>query len=167
LFHSKYFFRTTPELEYLFFLSRKAGIFFQVINIRFYDKHSESDYFFQQHWESEQSLEHSSPFSRKKFLSLCIIVKTTEWNGLRERSINLKWGGGYGFFSKKIFWFPMLLKKIIWFWWRKKKNVIQSIYFFQHHWESEYFFRKKTIPPPPFKLNGRFLSFENTQEHGK
>jgi hypothetical protein len=30
-------------------------------------------------------------------------------------------GGGYGFFSKKIFWFPMLLKKIFWFWWRKKK----------------------------------------------
>ena len=24
----------------------------------------------------------SSPFSRKKFLSLCSIVKTTEWNGL-------------------------------------------------------------------------------------
>ena len=29
--------------------------------------------------------------------------------------------GGYGFSSKKIFWFPMLLKKIFWFWWRKKK----------------------------------------------
>ena len=26
------------------------------------------------------------------------------------------------FFSKKIFWFPMLLKKIFWFWWRKKKK---------------------------------------------
>ena len=24
----------------------------------------------------------SSPFSRKRFLSLCSIVKTTEWNGL-------------------------------------------------------------------------------------
>jgi hypothetical protein len=24
----------------------------------------------------------SSPFSRKQFLSLCSIVKTTEWNGL-------------------------------------------------------------------------------------
>ena len=32
-------------------------------------------------------------------------------------------GGGYGFFSKKIFWFPMLLKKIFWFWWRKKKII--------------------------------------------
>jgi hypothetical protein len=31
-------------------------------------------------------------------------------------------GGGYGFFLKKIFWFPMLLKKIFWFWWRKNKN---------------------------------------------
>ena len=27
----------------------------------------------------------------------------------------------HGFFSKKIFWFPMLLKKIFWFWWREKK----------------------------------------------
>ena len=32
---------------------------------------------------------------------------------------HLTWRGGYGFFSKKIFWFPMLLKKIFWFWWRK------------------------------------------------
>jgi hypothetical protein len=42
---------------------------------------------------------------------------------LRDRPFNLK-RGGYGFlwfFSKKIFWFPMLLKKIFWFWWRKKK----------------------------------------------
>jgi hypothetical protein len=30
--------------------------------------------------------------------------------------------GGYGFFSKNIFWFPMLLKKIFWFWWGKKKS---------------------------------------------
>ena len=41
---------------------------------------------------------------------------------IRERPFNLK-GGGYGFFSKKIFWFPMLLKKIFWFWWRKKKII--------------------------------------------
>jgi hypothetical protein len=41
---------------------------------------------------------------------------------------HLTWrGGGYVFFSKKIFRFPMLLKKIFWFWWRKKKkNLIQS-----------------------------------------
>jgi hypothetical protein len=32
-------------------------------------------------------------------------------------------GGGYGFFLKKIFWFPMLLNKIFWFWWRKKKII--------------------------------------------
>ena len=32
-------------------------------------------------------------------------------------------GGGLWFFSKKIFWFPMLLKKIFWFWWRKKKII--------------------------------------------
>ena len=29
-----------------------------------------------------QNIYESSPFSRKKFLSLCNIVKTTEWNGL-------------------------------------------------------------------------------------
>jgi hypothetical protein len=47
----------------IFFLSRKARIFFPENNIRLYDKNSESDYFvfpppkseyfFQQHWESE------------------------------------------------------------------------------------------------------------------
>ena len=40
---------------------------------------------------------------------------------LRERPFNL--GEGLWFFSKKIFWFPMLLKKIFWFWWRKKKII--------------------------------------------
>jgi hypothetical protein len=63
LFHSEKKFRTTQELEYLFFLSREAQIFFPEFNIRLYDKNSESDYFFfpppkseyffQQHWESE------------------------------------------------------------------------------------------------------------------
>jgi hypothetical protein len=63
LFCSEFFFRTTQELEYLFFLSRKVQIFFQEFNIRLYDKNSQSDYlffpppkseyFFQQHWESE------------------------------------------------------------------------------------------------------------------
>jgi hypothetical protein len=57
------FFWTTRELEYIFFLSRKARNFFPDINFRLYDKNSESDYFcfpsakseyfFQQHWESE------------------------------------------------------------------------------------------------------------------
>jgi hypothetical protein len=59
-FVQNFFFRTTRELEYLFFLSRN---FFPEFNIRLYDKNSESDcfffpppkseYFFQQHWESE------------------------------------------------------------------------------------------------------------------
>ena len=63
LFRSEIFFRTTRELEYLFFLSRKAQFFFPEFNIRLYDKNSErrlfffpppkSEYFFQQHWESE------------------------------------------------------------------------------------------------------------------
>jgi hypothetical protein len=60
---SKIFFRTTRELEYLSFLSRKARIFFPEFIIRLYNKNSESDYFFfpppkseyffQQLWESE------------------------------------------------------------------------------------------------------------------
>ena len=45
LFGSEFFFRTTQELEYFFFLSRKARIFFPESNIRLYDKNSES-YFF-------------------------------------------------------------------------------------------------------------------------
>ena len=62
LFCSEFFFRTTQELEYLFFLSRKAQFFFPIINFRLYDKNSESyffipppksEYFVQQHWESE------------------------------------------------------------------------------------------------------------------
>ena len=40
------FFRTTQELEYLFFLSHKARIYFPKFNIRLYVKNSESDYFF-------------------------------------------------------------------------------------------------------------------------
>jgi hypothetical protein len=55
-FVQKYFFRTTRELEYIFW------IFFPQCNIRLYDKNFESDFFFsstkiriffQQHWESE------------------------------------------------------------------------------------------------------------------
>jgi hypothetical protein len=72
LFRSKFFLRTTRELEYVFFLSHKARIFFPEFNIRLYDKNSESDfffpppkseYFFQQHWESEY-------FFRKKTITL-------------------------------------------------------------------------------------------------
>ena len=57
------FFFGQHELEYLFFLSRIAQIFFPEFNIRLYDKNSESnyfffpppksEYFFQQYWESE------------------------------------------------------------------------------------------------------------------
>ena len=46
LFRSEFFFLTTQELEYLFFLSRKARIFFPEFNIRLYDKNSESIIFF-------------------------------------------------------------------------------------------------------------------------
>ena len=46
LFRSEFFFPTTQELEYLFFLSRKARNIFQEFNIRLYDKNSESRFFF-------------------------------------------------------------------------------------------------------------------------
>ena len=46
LFRSEFFFRTTQELEYLFFLSGKEQIFFPEFNIMLYDKNSESDYIF-------------------------------------------------------------------------------------------------------------------------
>jgi hypothetical protein len=78
LYRSEKKFRTTQELEYYFFLSRKVQFFFPEFYIR-----------------------------------------------LREWPFHLK--GGLWFFSKKIFWFPMLLKKIFGFWWRKKNNnLIQS-----------------------------------------
>ena len=48
-FVQKIFFRTTQELEYLFFWSCKARNFFPEFNIRLYDKNSESDYFFSLH----------------------------------------------------------------------------------------------------------------------
>ena len=62
LFRSENFFRTTQELGYLFFLLRKARNFFPEFNIRLYVKTlnqifffppPKSEYFFQQHWESE------------------------------------------------------------------------------------------------------------------
>jgi hypothetical protein len=56
-------FSDNTRVRILFFLSRKARNFFPEFNIRLYDKNSESDYlsfpppkseyFFQQHWESE------------------------------------------------------------------------------------------------------------------
>jgi hypothetical protein len=62
-FVQNFFFRMTQELEYYIFLSRRARNFFPQFNIRLYDKNSElhyfyfpppkSEYFFQQHWESE------------------------------------------------------------------------------------------------------------------
>jgi hypothetical protein len=61
LFRSEIFFRTTQELEYLFFLSRSAQIFFPEFNMNmtktlnqiFFFPPPKSEYFFQQHWESE------------------------------------------------------------------------------------------------------------------
>ena len=60
LFRSELFFLTTRELEYFFFLSRE--IFFQDLTLGYMTKTlnqiflispPKSEYFFQQHWESE------------------------------------------------------------------------------------------------------------------
>ena len=62
LFRSELFFRTTRELEYLFFWSVKARNFFQNVTLDYMTKTlnqiiffpaSKSESFFQQHWESE------------------------------------------------------------------------------------------------------------------
>jgi hypothetical protein len=62
LFRSEFFFRTTRELEYLFFLSPKGEMFFQNLTLGYMTKTlnqmifflpPKSEYFFQQHWESE------------------------------------------------------------------------------------------------------------------
>ena len=68
MFRSEFFFRTTQELEYLFFLLRKAQIFFPEFNIRLHDKNSESDYFFFSPPKSEY-------FFRKKNITLPLQVK--------------------------------------------------------------------------------------------
>ena len=69
LFRSEFFFRTTQELEYLFFLSRKARNFFPEFNIRLYDKNSESDYFFFLHQNQNiffSNIGNQNIFFRKK-----------------------------------------------------------------------------------------------------
>ena len=62
LFHSEFFFRTTRELEYYFFCRAKRENFFQnstlgymakTLNQIFFFPPPKSEYFFQQHWESE------------------------------------------------------------------------------------------------------------------
>ena len=63
------FFRTTQELEYLFFLSRKARIFFPEFDIRLFDKNSESDYFFFLHQNQNiffSNIGNQNIFFRKK-----------------------------------------------------------------------------------------------------
>jgi hypothetical protein len=74
---------------------------------------------------------------------------------VRERPFNLK--GGLCFFSKKIFWFQMLLKKILWFWWRKKKINIPTLVLSENK-----FLNETKNHNPPIKLNGRSLSSNYT-----
>ena len=58
LFRSEFFFRTTQELEYIFFCRAKGKFFFPEFNIRLYDKNSESDYFFFLPPKSEYFFQH-------------------------------------------------------------------------------------------------------------
>jgi len=65
-FRSEKFVRATRELEYLFFLLRKARIFFPEFNIRLYDKNSESDFFFlHQNQNIFLGKNHNPPFQVK------------------------------------------------------------------------------------------------------
>ena len=75
LFRSEIFFRTTRELEYLFYLSRKARNFFQYSTLDYMTK-TESKFlfsstkiriFFHQHWESDfffREKKYTPPLSR-------------------------------------------------------------------------------------------------------
>ena len=54
LFRSEFIIRTTEELEYLFFCRAKREFFFQNVTVGYMTKNPpKSEYFFQQHWESE------------------------------------------------------------------------------------------------------------------
>ena len=54
LFRSEIFFRTTKELEYFFFLQYLTlGYMTKTLNQIIFFPPPKSEYFFQQHWESE------------------------------------------------------------------------------------------------------------------
>ena len=86
-------------------------------------------------------------------------------NTIRDRPINLKGGGGYGFFFRSAIFFQTA-QELEYFFCRAQREFFfqnltlgymtktvnqiilffpppKSEYFFQQHWESEYFFRKK------------------------
>jgi hypothetical protein len=75
-------------------LSRKSRIFFTEINIRLYDKNSEqiilfpppkSEYFFQQHWESEKN--HTPPLQVKwSFPNNILLGSYFKWPTTDERT---------------------------------------------------------------------------------
>ena len=70
------------DIVNLFFLSGKAQIFFPEFNIRLYDRHTESDYFFfpppkseyfvQQHWEKITKLKDIIPLKMRIMKSIAI-----------------------------------------------------------------------------------------------
>ena len=100
LFHSEFFFRTTRELEYLFFCRAKRTFFFQnltlgymtkVLNQIFFFPPPKSEFFFQQHWESEYF------FLEKKLLSPSPRPLEVKWSvpkanrtiGFLKRNLNI------------------------------------------------------------------------------
>ena len=145
-FRLEFFFQTTQELEYYFFLSRKARIFFPEFNIRLYDKNSESDffffpppkseYFFQQHWESDY-------FLVKKHTPL-------------SPPFQVKWSFPYVIWQK-------LWIRLFFFFLHQNQNI-----FFSNIGNQNICLEKKknsTPPPPsPWKLNGSSL-IHNTWKH--
>ena len=72
LFRSEFFFRTTQELEYIFFGRAKREFFFHNLTLGymtnsepdFFFPPPKSEYFFQQHWESKYFFRknHNPPF---------------------------------------------------------------------------------------------------------
>jgi hypothetical protein len=95
----------------------------------------------------------------------CGLIGEARWPlTCQQASVQLR-----GFFSKKIFWFPMLLKKIFWFWWRKKKYDSEFLSYNLMLNSGEKIniltlvlsgnnFLNETTPRPPCKLNGRSLN---------
>ena len=68
------------------------------------------------------------PISAFAQTNLIIELKLTVYlfsKKLGTDHLTSRWG--LWFFSKQIFWFPMLLKKIFWFWWREKKSVSEFL----------------------------------------
>jgi hypothetical protein len=129
------------ELEYLFFLSRKAQFFFPEFNIRLYDKNSESDYFLSKDSVYCKFRLHAST----EVIVSCFV--SDHFFGARMAAIftvasfKVSWRRSCTYARKAQFFFPEFNIRLY------DKNSEsdylffpppKSEYFFQQHWESEY-----------------------------